>query len=58
MQRPVHIAPYVSPLMLEVVSICISSYPLMLEKILYLSLDKYFASSGMVDMYQEGFTKN
>ena len=30
----------------------------LLEKILYLHLDKYFASSGMVDMYQEGFTKN
>ena len=48
MQRPLHIAPYVSPLVLEK----------LLEKILYLRLDKYFASSDMVDMYQEGFTKN
>ena len=38
--------------------ICISSYVgKLLEKSLYLCLDKYFASSGMVDMYQEGFTK-
>ena len=39
--------------------ICISSYVgKLFEKILYLRLDKYFASNGMVDMYQEGFTKN
>ena len=28
------------------------------DSTVYLRLDKYFASSGMVDMYQEGFTKN